>query len=296
MLIGEVPGDQQDRQGKPFVGPAGTLLRMLLNEAGIDLKHAAESSGFRAKIACTGGGSAMVLLEKPAVVQQPGEVPHDELTRLFCHSRNTIAGLINQARSLCPKFPKDRDARFLLAEALRGAGMDDLAAVEYQLLLQDCSPNERQRAAQGLAQCQADRGYFPDFLAAHLSSAIYVSGHNAEVWGDYFWREIRRGRKIVRLVRHVTTLRGKRVLDVGSGYRGMLISMAEQGANVTGIEIDPEHARMGQLRLKKLQLDVPHIEGDICFISLRRKFPGEYGFTLKIIGSGLCLPWAKKYL
>jgi uracil-DNA glycosylase len=39
MLIGEVPGDQEDRQGKPFVGPAGTLLRMLLNEAGIDLKQ-----------------------------------------------------------------------------------------------------------------------------------------------------------------------------------------------------------------------------------------------------------------
>jgi uracil-DNA glycosylase family protein len=39
MLIGEVPGDQEDRQGKPFVGPAGTLLRMLLNEAGIDFKQ-----------------------------------------------------------------------------------------------------------------------------------------------------------------------------------------------------------------------------------------------------------------
>jgi uracil-DNA glycosylase family protein len=39
MLIGEVPGDQEDRQGKPFVGPAGTLLRMLLDEAGIDLKQ-----------------------------------------------------------------------------------------------------------------------------------------------------------------------------------------------------------------------------------------------------------------
>ena len=37
MLIGEVPGDQEDQQGKPFVGPAGTLLRTVLNEAGIDL-------------------------------------------------------------------------------------------------------------------------------------------------------------------------------------------------------------------------------------------------------------------
>lgn len=35
MLIGEQPGDQEDRQGLPFVGPAGQLLRELLAQAGI---------------------------------------------------------------------------------------------------------------------------------------------------------------------------------------------------------------------------------------------------------------------
>jgi DNA polymerase len=35
MLIGEQPGDQEDRQGKPFVGPAGALLDEALAEAGI---------------------------------------------------------------------------------------------------------------------------------------------------------------------------------------------------------------------------------------------------------------------
>jgi DNA polymerase len=35
MLIGEQPGDEEDRQGKPFVGPAGRLLRQALEEAGI---------------------------------------------------------------------------------------------------------------------------------------------------------------------------------------------------------------------------------------------------------------------
>jgi uracil-DNA glycosylase family protein len=38
MLVGEQPGDQEDLQGKPFVGPAGKLLRNTLEEAGIDLK------------------------------------------------------------------------------------------------------------------------------------------------------------------------------------------------------------------------------------------------------------------
>jgi uracil-DNA glycosylase family protein len=36
MLIGEQPGDQEDRVGRPFVGPAGQLLDRALVEAGID--------------------------------------------------------------------------------------------------------------------------------------------------------------------------------------------------------------------------------------------------------------------
>jgi DNA polymerase len=36
MLVGEQPGDQEDRRGSPFVGPAGGLLDRALGEAGID--------------------------------------------------------------------------------------------------------------------------------------------------------------------------------------------------------------------------------------------------------------------
>jgi DNA polymerase len=38
MFIGEQPGDQEDRAGKPFVGPAGRLLDEVLEEVGIDRK------------------------------------------------------------------------------------------------------------------------------------------------------------------------------------------------------------------------------------------------------------------
>jgi DNA polymerase len=38
MLVGEQPGDQEDRAGAPFVGPAGKLLDRALEEAGIDRK------------------------------------------------------------------------------------------------------------------------------------------------------------------------------------------------------------------------------------------------------------------
>ena len=39
MFVGEQPGDQEDRQGEPFVGPAGALLDKALADAGIPRDH-----------------------------------------------------------------------------------------------------------------------------------------------------------------------------------------------------------------------------------------------------------------
>ena len=36
LFVGEQPGDQEDRQGKPFVGPAGRIFDRALADAGID--------------------------------------------------------------------------------------------------------------------------------------------------------------------------------------------------------------------------------------------------------------------
>ncbi|MFN2645098.1 MAG: UdgX family uracil-DNA binding protein [Burkholderiales bacterium] len=36
MLVGEQPGDEEDKKGLPFVGPAGRLLDKALTEAGVD--------------------------------------------------------------------------------------------------------------------------------------------------------------------------------------------------------------------------------------------------------------------
>src|SRR4051794_2190892 len=35
-MVGEQPGDQEDRAGRPFVGPAGRILDRALEEAGIE--------------------------------------------------------------------------------------------------------------------------------------------------------------------------------------------------------------------------------------------------------------------
>jgi uracil-DNA glycosylase family protein len=40
MLVGEQPGDVEDRKGRPFVGPAGELLDWAIDKAGIDRRRA----------------------------------------------------------------------------------------------------------------------------------------------------------------------------------------------------------------------------------------------------------------
>ncbi len=35
MLVGEQPGDMEDMEGKPFVGPAGAVLDRALKDAGV---------------------------------------------------------------------------------------------------------------------------------------------------------------------------------------------------------------------------------------------------------------------
>src|ERR1051326_9429723 len=39
MLVGEQPGDEEDRKGLPFVGPAGRLLDRALDEAKVNREH-----------------------------------------------------------------------------------------------------------------------------------------------------------------------------------------------------------------------------------------------------------------
>src|ERR1041384_8118196 len=39
MLVGEQPGDEEDKKGLPFVGPAGRLLDRALDAAGVDRGH-----------------------------------------------------------------------------------------------------------------------------------------------------------------------------------------------------------------------------------------------------------------
>jgi DNA polymerase len=47
MLVGEQPGDQEDRRGRPFVGPAGRVLDRALEEAQIDRSEVFLTNGVK---------------------------------------------------------------------------------------------------------------------------------------------------------------------------------------------------------------------------------------------------------
>ncbi len=47
MLVGEQPGDQEDREGLPFVGPAGKLLARALDDADIDPRLTYETNAVK---------------------------------------------------------------------------------------------------------------------------------------------------------------------------------------------------------------------------------------------------------
>ena len=63
VLVGEEPGDQEDKQGRPFVGPAGRVLDRALREAGID----------RAEVYLTNAVKHFTVTVAPMLRSTPGQ-------------------------------------------------------------------------------------------------------------------------------------------------------------------------------------------------------------------------------
>jgi DNA polymerase len=64
LLIGEQPGDREDREGRPFVGPAGTLLDHVLADAGIDRDLAYVTNAVKHFKWVSGGAGGKVRIHK----------------------------------------------------------------------------------------------------------------------------------------------------------------------------------------------------------------------------------------
>lgn len=119
-----------------------------------------------------------------------------------------------------------------------------------------------------------DPRYFPADFVEHLNNSYYGSGIDLKLYRDYMFREIQRGREIVRVINERGEIAGKDVLDVGCGYAGLLITMKEAGArSLTGIEVDHYRLDWGRKRLAKLGYEANIMEMDVC----RPEVPGKLG-------------------
>lgn len=72
MLVGEQPGDREDLEGEPFVGPAGNLLDELLEQAGLErdelyLTNAVKRFRHHEKV--LNGGGVKRIHDKPTIGQ-----------------------------------------------------------------------------------------------------------------------------------------------------------------------------------------------------------------------------------
>ena len=68
-LVGEQPGDVEDRRGAPFVGPAGQLLDRALQEAGIDRRHVYVTNAVKHfRFTLGGGGGRRRIHQTPDAV------------------------------------------------------------------------------------------------------------------------------------------------------------------------------------------------------------------------------------
>lgn len=98
-LVGEQPGDAEDRQGRPFVGPAGRVLDEALERAGIErgdcyVTNAVKHFKWRA------GGGKRRLHEKPSVNEVRACRPWLEVEIEVVHPEAVVALGATAARSL----------------------------------------------------------------------------------------------------------------------------------------------------------------------------------------------------
>lgn len=70
MLVGEQPGDQEDRRGRPFVGPAGRMLDQGLSDAGIDRGRAFVTNTVKHFRWTPGGRGGKVRIHKKPTAEQ----------------------------------------------------------------------------------------------------------------------------------------------------------------------------------------------------------------------------------
>ena len=65
-FVGEQPGDQEDLQGRPFIGPAGQIFDRALAEAGIERGETYVTNAVNTSSSCSAASAACTSVRPPA--------------------------------------------------------------------------------------------------------------------------------------------------------------------------------------------------------------------------------------
>jgi len=203
------------------------------------------------------------------------DVQRRELAAAYQQWSNHLGALCGLAQTLQQKYPHDAETKLFVVDALRLSGEFAAALELYEELRPSASPNLLCRIQQGIDQCNSDQAYFPPDFEAQLNTGLFATGENAKIWRRYARSDVQRGRRLVRMLRQHTGFPGKRALDIGSGWGGLIIALAEEGADTAGIEYDPARVKICRDRLNEAHLDITVHEGDCCDPKIRERL-GEF--------------------
>jgi uracil-DNA glycosylase family protein len=158
LLLGEQPGDQEDRQGEPFVGPAGKLLDRALAEAGLseqDVYRTNAVKHFRWRPPPGGGKrrihqsptQAQITACRPWLVAELEAVHPDVVVALGASAGKSLFGpsfRVGESRGTVRTWSPEAGAG---AESGSGSGVDVVVTVHPSSVLR---ADDRQAAFDGL--------------------------------------------------------------------------------------------------------------------------------------------------
>jgi uracil-DNA glycosylase family protein len=162
MLVGEQPGDREDREGEPFVGPAGAMLDRALADAGIDRERVFVTNVVKHFKWRPVPGSKRRLHEKPNAVEIRACRPWLDLELQIVRPDLVVALGATAAQTILGPSFRITEGRGELLEA-PAIGRHVIATFHPSAILRARTPADRERM---LAALVADLALAADTIRA----------------------------------------------------------------------------------------------------------------------------------
>jgi 2-polyprenyl-3-methyl-5-hydroxy-6-metoxy-1,4-benzoquinol methylase len=113
----------------------------------------------------------------------------------------------------------------------------------------------------------------PGWRSYGSASALYEEHPASKTYVGYALSSLWRGQKTVERIKGYWQPKGNNALDIGCGSGGVILAMKQQGFSVTGMELDPELAKLSKVATAGLS-DVKIMNADIlkCDLASLGKF------------------------